>query len=311
LDFVGGQKDLDAKLIRFIGDSHERILEDHLRVLRAVRFKNQFGFQYHPDTYKALEKHAKLAAKVSVERIRDELNKMIEGLNRAQAFEDLSELEILEEIIPELEDLRGVPQPLEYHQEGDVWDHSLRALEKCDDHASRDVKWASLLHDIGKPDTFKLKERIRYDGHVERSAEIVHDIFTRLKFPRKDREEVEWLVEHHMMMVPLIEMPDGKALKWFLKEDFLNLMQVFEADAKGIIPTDMKLYDKILVRYRDLTSKVPHKPKPLLDGKEIMSILDLEPGEKVGEIAEELEEKQLGGELKTREEVVKWLKENY
>lgn len=311
LDYVDGQKDLDAKLIRFIGDPHERILEDHLRILRAVRFKNQFGFQYHPETYKALKKHAKLAMKVSAERIQHELNRMIEGENRAQAIEDLSELEILEEIMPELEALRGVPQPLKYHQEGDVWDHSLRALDKCDDHAARDVKWAALLHDIGKPDTFKLEERIRYDGHVERSAEIVHDIFNRLKFPRKDREEVKWLVEHHMMMVPLVEMPDGKALKWFLKENFLNLMQVFEADAKGILPTDMGLYEEILARYRDLTSKMPHKPKPFLDGKEIMEILELEPGSKVGEIVEELEEKQLGGELGSRDEALKWLKANY
>lgn len=310
IDCVGGQKDLDAELIRFIGDPHKRILEDHLRILRAVRFKNQFNFQYHPDTYEALEKHARLANKVSAERVGEELNKMIEGLSPAQAFEDLSEIGILEHIIPEMEAMRGVPQPREFHQEGDVWDHSLRALKECDAHAARSVKWAALLHDIGKPETFQLKERIRYNGHVERGKELVHDIFKRLKYSRRDREEVEWLVEHHMMVVPLLEMTDGQARKWFLKENFLNLMQVFEADAKGIIPTDLSAYEKIMERYRKLMSEMPHKPKPLLDGKKIMRLLDLPPGEKVGEIVDELEEKQLSGELKTKKDALKWLK-NY
>lgn len=308
IDYIGGQKDLDAKLIRFIGNPHERILEDHLRILRAVRFKNQFDFQYHPDTYKALRNHAVLIENVAAQRVQYELNRMIEGNDRAQAFEDLSEIGILEHIIPELEDLHGVPQPHEYHLEGDVWDHSLRALKKCDDHASRDVKWAVLLHDIGKVDTFKLKERIRFDGHVQRSSEIVHDIFVRLKFPRKDREQVKWLVQHHMMMVPLVEMPKGKARKWFLNEKFLNLMQVFEADAKGIIPVDMSLYDDILERYREVIKDMPVKPKPLLTGKDVMKILQIGPGEEVGKILDEFYEKQLAMEIKTRAEALALLR---
>ncbi len=304
LDYVGGQKDLEAKLVRFIGNPHERILEDHLRILRGVRFKNQFDFQYHPETYKALRNHAALIENVAAQRVQYELNRMIEGNDRAQAFEDLSEIGILEHIIPELEDLHGVPQPHKYHQEGDVWDHSLRALKECDDHAFRDVKWAALLHDVGKVDTFKLKERIRFDGHVERSKEIVHDIFTRLKFPKKDREQVKWLVLHHMMMVPLVEMPEGKARKWFLREDFLNLMQVFEADAKGIIPTDMSLYEDILDRYRQVIKDMPVKPKPLVSGKDVMKVLQLPPSEKVGEILDDLYEKQLAKEIKTRAEAL-------
>lgn len=307
-DYVGGQKDLDAELIRFIGNSHKRILEDHLRILRAVRFKNQFDFQYHPETYKALKNHAALIENVVPQRVQYELNRMIEGNNRAQAFEDLSELGILEHIIPELEALHGVPQPHEYHEEGDVWDHSLRVLKECDDHASRNVKWAALLHDIGKVDTFSLKERIRYNGHVSRSREIVHDIFTRLKFPGKDRKKVEWLVEHHMMMVPLVEMPEGKARKWFLKEDFLNLMQVFEADAKGIVPRDMSLYEKILERYRAVIKDMPVKPKPFISGKDVMKIMQLSPGEKIGELLEEAYEKQLAREIKSRAEALDWLR---
>jgi putative nucleotidyltransferase with HDIG domain len=299
-DYVGGEKDIEAKLIRFIGDPHKRILEDHLRILRAVRFKNQFDFQYHPDTYNALKKYAKLAVKVSDERIGAEFNKMIDGPNPAQAIEDLSELGILEEIIPELEKLRGVPQPLKYHHEGDVWDHSLLALEKCDGHAARNVKWACLLHDIGKPDTFDLEERIRFDGHAEKGAEIAGEIMRRLKFPRKDRLKIQWFIAHHMMMVPLIEMNPGRARTWFLKEEFLQLMQVFEADAKGIMPTDLSLYDKILERYRELMAAMPHMPKPFVTGKDIMKILGLKPGKEVGEIMEKVFHEQLDGKIKTR-----------
>lgn len=309
LDYVGGQKDLEAKLIRFIGNPHGRILEDQLRIIRAVRFKNHFNFQYHPDTYKALKNHAALIEKVSPERLQHELNRIIEGNHRTDAFEDMSELGILKYLIPELEDLRGVPQPLEFHQEGDVWDHSIRALKFCDDHASRDVKWAALFHDIGKPATFKLAERIRYDGHCEKSAEIARAIMTRLKFPRKDINKVTWLIEHHMMMRPLLDLPEGKVRKWFFNENFLNLMQVFEADAKGIIPTDMKMYDEILARYRDVIEEMPEgKPKPFVTGEDVMKITGLKPGEKVGEILEDLYEKQLAKEISKRAEAIKFLK---
>lgn len=310
-DFIRGQEDLDARLIRFIGDPNERILEDNLRIIRAVRFKNQLDFQYHPKTYNSILKNASLIKNVSAERIRNELNKMIEGPNPAQAFDDLSDVEVLEHIIPEMEAMKGVPQPYRYHHEGDVWKHSLKTLEMCDNDAPLTVKWACLLHDVGKPDTFSLKERIRFNGHVTKGKEIADKILKRLKFCKRDREEVKWLIEHHMMMKPLIEMKAEKALKWFLNENFLYLMQLFEADAKGTDPTDLSLYEAIFERYRDLTSKIPRKPKPLLNGKDVMKVLNLDPCEKVGDILEELEDKQLSKEIKTRAEALAWLKSLY
>jgi poly(A) polymerase len=221
----------------------------------------------------------------------------------------MSEIGLLKYLISELEDLRGVPQPLEYHQEGDVWDHTMRALKYCDDHASRDVKWAVLFHDIGKPETFKLKERIRYDGHCEKSAEIAKNILTRFKYPKKEIKDVIWMIEHHMMMQPLLDLPEGKVRKWFLKENFLNLMQVFEADAKGIIPTDLSMYEEILARYREVLKEMPEgKPKPFITGKDVMKITGLEPGEKVGEVIEDIYEKQLAKEITSRAEAIEFLK---
>lgn len=309
IDYVGGQKDLDAKLIRFIGDPEERILEDHLRILRAIRFKNEFGFQYEPKTYEALVKHAALVIdKVSNERIAHELNKMMMSQDPVGAFEDMEDTGVLKVILPEVLAMKGCAQPMEYHREGDVWDHSMLALQSLPETAQLPVRWAVLLHDIGKPDTFKLEERIRFDGHVQRSKEIAHDILTRLRFPRRTVEEVKWLVEHHMMMVPLVEMPKGRKRHWFLHPYFLNLMQVFKADAEGTRPTNLSLYNDILNLYRKTMEEMPREPKPLLTGNDVMEELGIEPGQRVGEVLDELREKQLAKELETREQALKWLK---
>jgi poly(A) polymerase len=310
IDYVGGQKDLQAKLIRFIGDPHKRILEDHLRILRAIRFKNEFDFQYEPETYNALVKHAGLVIdKVAKERVAVELNKMIMTPRAARAFEDMEDTNVLKKILPELQNLKGVAQPYEYHHEGDVWTHSMRALESLSRDASLPVRWATLLHDIGKPDTFQLKERIRFDHHVEFSKKISQRVLNRLRFPRKLIEEICWLVEHHMIMVPLVDMPEGRKRHWFLHPYFLNLMQVFKADAEGTDPTDLSLYEKIFALYRESMKEMPKAPKALLKGEDVMKILGLKPGKLVGEIMEQLRIKQLGGEIKTKKEALAWLKD--
>ena len=307
-DFIGGQKDLDAKLIRFIGDPEERILEDHLRILRAVRFKNQFGFQYEPKTYAALVKHAALVIdNIANERIPDELNKIMMSGGAVEAFEDMEDIGVLKVLLPEIQNMKGCAQPYEYHQEGDVWDHTMLALKSLPETTQLPVRWAVLLHDVGKPDTFELEERIRFDGHVQRGKEIAHDILNRLRFPKRTVEEVKWLVEHHMMMMPLVEMPIGRKRHWFLHPYFLNLMAVFKADALGTIPSDLSLHDKILELYRETLEAMPKEPEPLLTGHEIMETLGLEPGEKVGEVLMQLREKQLAEELTTHEEAVEWL----
>lgn len=325
IDYVEGQKDLQAKLIRFIGDPHERILEDHLRILRAIRFKNEFNFQYEPKTYQALQKHSRLVIdKVSKERVAVEINKMLlsgcttaespsqsSGLhkpsNAAHAFEDMEDLGILKIVLPEIQALKGVAQPYQYHQEGDVWNHTMNALKSLPETTPLVVRWATLLHDSGKPETFELKERIRFDHHVEFSRKIAKKILTRLKFPRKFIEEVCWLVEHHMVMVPLVEMPQGRKMHWFLHPWFLNLMQVFKADAQGTTPTDLGLYEEILKLYRDSIEKMPKEPAPLLKGEDIIEKLKIKPGPAVGQIIEELRHLQLGGEIKTKSEALNWL----
>jgi len=308
-DYIGGQKDLDAGLIRFIGNPRERILEDHLRILRAIRFKNQFDFQYEPKTYTALHKHARLVIdKVAKERVASELDKILMTSRAANALEDMEDIGVMKVILPELEKMKGVAQPRQYHLEGDVWKHTMKALRTLPESASLAVRWAVLLHDSGKPDTFELKERIRFDHHVEFSKRHAKEILTRLRYPAKFIREVCWLVEHHMMMVPLVEMPEGRKRSWFLNPWFLNLMQVFKADAEGTTPTDLSLYEKIFALYRSSMKKMPSLPPALLHGEDIMEITKMKPGKKVGALLAELREEQLAGKIKNRKQALAWIK---
>ncbi|PIR55447.1 phosphohydrolase [Candidatus Peregrinibacteria bacterium CG10_big_fil_rev_8_21_14_0_10_36_19] len=319
-DYVGGQKDMQDKLIRFIGEPEKRILEDHLRILRAVRFKNAYGMQYHPDTYQAIKKYVHLVEKVSPERIRDELNKMITGANPAQAFEELFEIGALEILMPELCKLKGLAQPLMYHQEGDVWDHSLRALSALTDEESDpnplpatppsiELKWATLMHDIGKFETFGADaERIRYDNHASVGANTAKNILQRLKFPKKSIERIVWLIEHHMMIVQLLEMPEGRRRHWFLNPGFEELLEVYRADSMGIVPLNLDLYHQLKKLYHHEIAELKLMPKQIITGEEVMEISGLKPGEKVGEILEQIREKQLSGEVKTPEDAKEFLK---
>lgn len=311
LDYVEGKKDLKAKLIRFIGNPEERILEDHLRLLRAIRFRNQFDFQYEPDTYEAVKKYAPLILeKVSTERIREELNKMILDKTRpSMAFEDMSHLGILKLILPELERLRGCAQPYKFHHEGDVWTHTMAALDSLPPEAPLIARWATLFHDIGKPDTFELKERIRFNSHASIGADIAGKIMRRLKFPREQVKAVQWCIEHHMMMASFLTMNDGRLMHWLHNPQMKNLMHLMYADAAGTDPGDFTLYKKIEKLYKLKTRKHPELPKPFLTGKEIMDITGLPAGSRIGELKDELYELQIDGKVKTRKAAKKWLKQ--
>ncbi|MBT4366737.1 CCA tRNA nucleotidyltransferase [Candidatus Peregrinibacteria bacterium] len=315
IDYLDGQKDMKEKLVRFIGDPEERIKEDHLRLLRAVRFKNNFDFQYPPDTYKAIHKNAHLISKISKERIRDELNKMIMGDNAEKGFEELYELGLLEHILPEACKMKGVAQPSIYHHEGDVWEHSLLALKNLTDEdfdpdplpeeISLNLRWATFLHDVGKPDTFKYdEERIRFDHHAEHGAELATQILKRLKFPKKGIERVAWLIEHHMMVVPLMEMPENRKKHWFLLDGFPELLEIYRADALGIDPPDLSAYHTLKRLYKHQIAELKLLPKKLISGTEIMKILDIKAGEKIGQILEQVWEEQLDGKIKTKKDAI-------
>jgi len=184
LDFVNGRADLDAKLIRAIGDPERRFHEDHLRLLRAVRFAARLGFEIEPETFAAIQRLAPLIHSVSAERVRDEIARILTEGGVRKGFELLDATGLLIEVLPEVAALKGVEQPPEYHPEGDVWTHTLIMLDGLR-NPSIELALGVLLHDIGKPATFRVAERIRFDGHVEKGIEIAHALLTRLRFPHQ------------------------------------------------------------------------------------------------------------------------------
>lgn len=305
-DYVGGKKDIEQKIIRFIGDANTRIKEDNLRILRAIRFKNVLGFEYEPETWQAICKNAKLIKNVSGERVRDELNKMLDGKHRNSALKDLVDSKILKYILPELWACQGVEQPKNEHAEGDVFVHSLNAVKVLAHNAPLFVVWAVLLHDIGKKDTFELaKDRIRFSGHVHRSAELAGDILRRLKFSRIEQEIIVWLIESHMMMLDFFKMREAKRKKWLLDPRMKWLLMVHKADALGSKPGTLEIYYKLKELIKKDKSDIKKIPKPILSGIDLISNFGLKPGKRIGVILDKIHDLQIEGKINNKDEALK------
>ncbi len=308
IDYVDGLKDLKKKTIRFIGNPKKRITEDHLRILRAVRFKNALEFKFNPETQKAVKKLAAKIKKVSAERIREELNAMLRLENREEAIENLSKLGILKHILPEVEKTKGVKQPKIYHKEGGVFRHTLDGLKALPSDAALTLVWGVLLHDIGKPDTAtKGKTRIRFNGHAKHGAELAYKICKRLKFSRIETQEITWLVEYHMILGDIPKMRVAKKRRWLHDHRFKYLLALLKADALGTKPHDLSLYNKLKRMWkRELARPLP--PKRLVNGNDIMVEFNLSSGPKIGEFLEIVFDAQLEGKFKTKKQGLKFLK---
>ena len=301
-DPFGGEADLKERLIRFIGDPHERIRQDALRILRAVRFRALLNGQYHPETYAALKAAAMDTATLSGERMRLELEKMLLGPHPSRALEDLWELDILQYVAPELNVCKGIPQPADYHHEGDVWEHLLACTDAFQETDAIDVRWAALLHDIGKAQTFALKERIRFDGHAEASAKASEVLLRRLQMPSRQIQKISWIIAHHMMMGAFSAMPEDRKGHWYYHPWFTELLRVMELDIAGTQPSDYSLYHSIVADRNAYLDRHPLPKKPLLSGQEIMDILGIKPGEEVGRQLQLLALAQEAGDITTKKE---------
>lgn len=301
-DPYGGEADLLERLIRFIGDPALRIKHDALRMLRAVRFRAMLDGQYHPETYIALQELASYIEVLSGTRRLLELEKILLLDNPARALEDLWDLRLLEYMLPELAVCKGVPQPADYHHEGDVWEHLLLCTKAFTDEHGIDVRLATLFHDCGKAKTFSLKDRIRFDHHASVSANLTRHALQRLQCPAKRREKICWLIEHHMMMGSFFDMPDERKAHWYHHPLFLELLQLFWLDIAGTDPADFSLYERIVADRNAFLDAHPLPIKLLLTGEEIMNILGISPGEKVGEVIKALHEAQIRGEVRSKKE---------
>lgn len=304
-----GEADLKEKLIRFVGDPAERITHDALRIMRAVRFRARINGQYHPETYTALRDNAALVENLSGIRKLEELDKLLMTPHAERGLEDLWELNILPHVIPELHKCKGIAQPADYHHEGDVWDHLLQCVASFRAEDFSDVRLATLFHDIGKAETFSVKERIRFDEHAGVSADIASTILKRLDASNKRIEKIHWLIAHHMMMGAFQEMSDERKAHWYFHQWFPELLRLFWLDVAGTTPSDFSLYDAIIKDYNAFLDKHPRPVPPLLDGKQIMELTGLKPGARVGELMDELHDAQVRGEVTTKKEAIEFMQQ--
>ena len=296
------EKDLKERLVRFIGDPATRIKHDALRMLRAVRLRAMIEGQYHPETYRALQEQAPLIEILSGSRKLEELEKMLLGAHPDRALEDLWELKLLEHFLPELAICKGIPQPADYHHEGDVWEHILLCARSFKEEHGIDVRLAAIFHDCGKAETFSIKERIRFDQHASVSGDLTKKALDRLQITSKRREKIVWLIRHHMMMNAFEEMNDERKAHWYYHPWFPELLQLFWLDIAGTKPSDFGFYEGILKDYHHFLDSHPRPPKSLLTGEEVMDILGLKPGEEVGAILQLLYAEQISKRITTKKE---------
>lgn len=312
LDFVGGQKDIQNKIIRFIGEPHERIKEDHLRLLRAVRFKNNFEFEYDKETEKSIQELAYFAQDISSERIQSELTKMIMHPRRSHSFSELHKLGILKSVLPEVSNCEGIKQPIQYHQEGDVLTHLFKSLHDIpEDWVNKELAWGVLLHDIGKPDTFKRRDdRIHFDGHALLSAKMAGKLLRRLKFPNIEISKIVWIIEHHMSIGLIPDMRRAHKVNYYFNPWFEDLMRLHYCDEHGSLPIDLSLYEKIMKEYNEFKNEkfLEDHFKPELNGHDLMREFGIKPGPKIQEILESLREERIEGKIKTVEDEKEWVK---
>jgi poly(A) polymerase len=304
LDYTGGLADLRAGRIRAIGDPAARFAEDHLRLLRAVRFAARLGFTIEEDTAHAIRRHAPLVRKVAAERVRDELTRILTEGGARRGFELLDELGLLAEVLPEVAAMKGVAQPPEFHPEGDVWTHTLLMLERLE-QPSPALAWGVLLHDAGKPVTFRVAERIRFDGHVEAGVEIAKAIARRLRFSAAESEQLVALVAHHLRFKDAPRM-NPSTLKRFLRlprfEEHLELHRL------DCLASHRRLdnYAWVKQRWEQMPPEVL-KPPPLVRGNDLIA-LGFAPGPRFGQALRMLEEEQLDGRISRREEALEFVR---
>lgn len=309
IDLVGGRDDLEARVIRAVGDPARRFAEDHLRLLRAVRFATVLdGFAIEPATWEALCREAPSIRRIAVERVRGELDQMWGHPNRIQAFDLLAASGLMEAVLPEIMDLRGCEQPPQWHPEGDVFVHTRLMVEMLPPDASLELVWAVLLHDVGKPSSFDLGEdgRIRFHGHDKVGARMAEDILRRLRYPNLFIDQVVEMVGQHMTFMHVQQMRPAKLKRFMARPTFpmeLELHRVDCASSNGF--TDN--YD-FLLKKREEFAREPLIPPPLVTGRDLIA-LGVKPGPAMGQMLGEVQNRQLEGMLNTREEALEWVRE--
>jgi len=307
LDYVGGQSDLAAKLVRAIGEPKLRFAEDKLRMLRAVRFAARLEFTIEPRTMHAIHAQAAEITAVSAERVRDELTRILTEGHARRGFELLEETGLLAQVLPEIARMKGVQQPPQYHPEGDVWTHTMMLLEHLDRGSSATLAWGMLLHDVGKPATFtppdpaKPGDRIRFNGHVEVGVAVARTILNRLRFSNEDAAQILALVKHHMQFGDVMKMKQSTLKRFLRLPKFAEHLALHRADAASA-HGDLSLYEFAKRKFEELGEE-QIRPPLLLTGEDLIAA-GYKPGPGFRQMLTLAEDAQLEGTITTREEAL-------
>ncbi len=301
LDFAGGRGDLERRVIRAIGDPHQRFSEDHLRMLRAVRLAAALDFEIEPDTMAAIQQRAASIRQVSAERSRDELVRILTEGRARRGFELLDASGLLAHLLPEVLAMKGVEQPREYHPEGDVWIHTLLMLEKLES-PSTTLAMGVLLHDVGKPPTFRVAERIRFDGHMEVGARMAVNIMERLRFPSREVRTVEALVADHLRFKDVRRMRESTLRRFLRQPHFDELLELHRLDC---LASHGKLdqYEFVCARRRELPPETL-RPRRLISGHDLLAA-GYRAGPAFARMLEAVEDAQLESRISGREDALR------
>jgi tRNA nucleotidyltransferase/poly(A) polymerase len=312
LDFVDGQADLKAGVIRAIGEPDRRFAEDKLRMLRAVRFAARFEFEIEHKTFAAIRKHAGAITDVSAERIREELTKLLtEGAART-GFELLEKSWLLSIVLPEIAAMKGMQQPPQFHPEGDVWIHTLLMIEGLPSGSSATLAWGVLLHDVGKPPTYRpasqTGDRIRFDHHVDVGVRMAEAICRRYKFSNEETEQIIALVANHMRFGAVEEMRKSTLKRFVRLPGFEEHMELHRLDCMSS-HRHLESYS-FVKRFLEETPVEEVRPQRVLTGTDL-SEMGYIPGPVFSEILSALEDAQLEGQIKTKEEAEEFVRKKF
>lgn len=309
LDYVGGREDLKAGIIRTIGDPERRFAEDKLRMLRAVRFAARFEYRIQPQTFAVMQKFVEQIRVVSRERVRDEMTRMLTEGHARRAFEMLDESGLLEYVLPEISKMKGVEQPAEFHPEGDVFVHTLLLLDYLPHPCPATLAWGALLHDVGKPATFRVaSDRIRFDDHVDVGVKIAQEICRRMRFPNDDTEQILALVDNHMRFGDAMRMKESTFKKFVRMPKFDEHLALHRADCLAS-QRNLTTYEFV----RKKRSEIPAekmRPSPLVTGDDLIAAGHV-PGPKFREILNAVEDAQLEGKLPSRDAALAFVRREF
>jgi tRNA nucleotidyltransferase/poly(A) polymerase len=310
IDFVGGRTDLEARLVRAIGNPDERFAEDRLRLLRAVRFATVLEFEIEPSTWDAIVRGANTIGEISAERIREELLRIFLSPERVRGWDLLDRSGLLAQIFPEIAAMKGCEQPPQFHPEGDVFAHTRLMLEFLPNEASVPLVFSVLLHDIGKPPTATVDEngRIRFNGHDKIGAEMTQAIMERLRFSRADIDATVEAVAQHMVFKDVPNMRVAKLKRFMARPTFVDELELHRVDCAGSHGM-LDNYDFLRTKAEEFANE-PIIPPPLVRGDDLIA-LGMKPGPRFGEILEAVETLQLEGTLTAHEEALAWVREKY